>query len=100
MITELGLDQIADLVVLERKQGIRKRLHVVGSRRPVEIAAVLGRAWIVRVLLGERRKIRRLGTHLRKNILGLGLGFFLVRRTRILGHGDQNVAGAGAARAH
>jgi hypothetical protein len=61
---------------------------------PAQVAAA-GRADVVAgILLGDLGELPRRGAQLGQQRLGLGLGLLALGRGRVLGRGDQDVAGA------
>src|ERR1700722_10031074 len=87
VVAVLGLDRTFDLPDRHAEQRIGKGRNAAATLGPAEVAAVLGRAGVLGVLLGEFAKIlARLG--LRQHLLGQG-----ERRGIVLGRDrDQDVA--------
>ena len=94
VVAELGFDQAADLALAQRESRVLESLGHGAAGEEVEVAALRGRARVLRVLLRDLGEAVRRLLHGRQQFLGLGLRLVALGRRRVLGHGDQDVAGA------
>ncbi|KAI1696426.1 hypothetical protein Ddc_20437 [Ditylenchus destructor] len=77
-----------------RERGLLEGLHHRLVAEEAQVAAVLRRARIVRVLLRDVREARRVLAYLGQQLLGLGLRLGLVGGRHVVAGLDQDVAGA------
>ena len=87
--TEIGFNNARNFTFLELIGSILKRLDHHAAPEKAKIAALGGRAWIIRVLFGQISKRCRVFLDFLEHFLGLGFGLLLAE---FFG-GNQDVAG-------
>src|ERR1700733_11139372 len=91
VIAELGLDRIRNLTGIQREGRLVELGNGDAVLQHAEFPALLLRAGIVGVLLGERSPVAT-GTKLLEHVLGLGLGGCIGAGVSTLGYRDEDVA--------
>ena len=91
MKTEVGLHQIADFAAVQAKHRVIEGLDHHPAPKHPQIAAILCRARIVRMLFGQGRESRRLLPHLLQDRFRFGARRLFVGVRRTFRHPDQDV---------
>ncbi|MNM84759.1 hypothetical protein D3C81_968570 [compost metagenome] len=94
VVAIVGLDHVADLAILERVHRVLERLDQRAPAHEAEVAALLGRARILRLLLRHVGKGRGMLAQFFQQPGRLVLGGLAFGSRRILRRGDQDMAGA------